>query len=289
MPNPWRSRRVLCYAHQGGAREFPSSTLFAIDEALAIGATAIELDVHQSSDGVLVVSHDPTVDRTTEGSGAIASLTLAELSELDNAYWFVPGENAVRDREPEAYVHRGRAPRDHRFGVATLEAVLDAYPSVLLNLDIKQTAPKVAPYEEHLASVLRAHERADDVIVTSFNDNSTARFSEFAPEIGTAPGVAALTIGLQAIRAGEKPPSSLFTKFVALQVPHVVAGSRLVDRQIVDMTHDLDLALHVWTVDEPEEMSRLVDLGVDGIMTDVPSVLSEVLSDRGVAFAVPRD
>ncbi|MBW3614956.1 MAG: glycerophosphodiester phosphodiesterase, partial [Actinobacteria bacterium] len=89
--NPWLERRVLNWAHQGGSREGPSSTLFAMRKAVDAGADALELDVHMSADDVLVVCHDATVERTTDGRGAIAELTLSDLKALDNAYWWVPG------------------------------------------------------------------------------------------------------------------------------------------------------------------------------------------------------
>jgi glycerophosphoryl diester phosphodiesterase len=282
--NPWLERRVLCFAHQGGAAEAPSSTLFAMQRALDVGATAIELDVHQSLDGVLVVCHDPTLDRTSSLSGAIAEHTAADLAEGDNAYWFVPGEGAVRGRPVEAYPYRGLAPADSRFGVATLAAVLEAFPGVPLNLDIKQSAPQVAPYEAALAAMLQASGRSHDVIVASFNDSSTRVFHEIAPKFGISPGVSTLTQVVQAIRSREEPPRSGLAGAVALQVPARVGGTWLVDDRLVKGTHDLGLALHVWTVDDPEEMAELVDLGVDGIMTDVPSELAAVLKRRGVAL-----
>src|SRR5665213_4107507 len=125
---PWLDRRIIAYAHQGGAWEAPSSTLYAIGNALAAGATAIELDVHATADHHLVVSHDPTVDRTTEGTGEIASMTLAEIRKLDNSYWWVPGSDVDHDQPPGAYPFRGRAPDDPDFGIVTLEEVLERFP-----------------------------------------------------------------------------------------------------------------------------------------------------------------
>src|SRR5579872_468204 len=122
--NPWLDRRVLGYAHQGGAREGPSSTLWAMERAVAAGADALELDVHATADGQLVVCHDATVDRTTDGTGAIAALTLAELADLDNAYWWVPGEVVAPGRPDIDYVYRGRAMFETSLRVATLREVL---------------------------------------------------------------------------------------------------------------------------------------------------------------------
>src|SRR5271166_4533290 len=99
--NPWLTRRVIAYAHQGGAKEAPSSTLYAIGRALELGATGIELDVHATLDRELVVCHDPTLDRTTNATGEIANTRLDELRRLDNAHWFVPGEDTARGRPEE--------------------------------------------------------------------------------------------------------------------------------------------------------------------------------------------
>ena len=157
QPSSWLERRVINYAHQGGAWEGPSSTLYAIASALEAGATAIELDVHATADGKLVVGHDPTVDRTTEGAGRIAELPWQSVRALDNAYWWVPGADVTPGLDPERYPFRGRGPADRRFRIALLEEVLDEFPGVILNLDIKQTGPAVVPYEETLAALLRRH------------------------------------------------------------------------------------------------------------------------------------
>ncbi|MGA2529884.1 MAG: glycerophosphodiester phosphodiesterase family protein, partial [Acidimicrobiales bacterium] len=110
--NLWLERRVIAFAHQGGAKEAPSSTIFAIRKALEHGATAIELDVHATRDGRIVVCHDPSVDRTTNATGEIRTLDLEDLRQLDNAYWFCPGEDAVHGRPVEDYPLRGRAPAE---------------------------------------------------------------------------------------------------------------------------------------------------------------------------------
>jgi glycerophosphoryl diester phosphodiesterase len=275
MTNPWLTRRVLNYAHQGGAREAPSSTLFAMRQALDAGADALELDVHATADGELVVCHDATVDRTTAARGAIADLTLDQLSSLDNAYWFVPGEVVAPGRPDADYVFRGRAPADHAFGLATLREVLEAFPGVFLNLDIKQTAPAVEPYEAPLAALLRRFGRVDDVIVASFLDNATESFSEVAPEISTSFGTMGTAQFWRAVQDGETPPPA---RHHALQVPPSFGDRTVVDQRFVDVAHEQGVAVHVWTIDDPDEMARLLALDVDGIMTDRPSVLTKVLA-----------
>jgi glycerophosphoryl diester phosphodiesterase len=281
VANPWLERRVLCYAHQGGAREAPSSTLWAMARAVAAGADALEMDVHATADGHLVVCHDATVDRTTDGSGAIASLTLEELRALDNAYWWVPGQVVDHDRPPGEYPLRGRAPDDRRLTIATLDEVLDAFAGIFVNLDVKQTAPVVRPYEEALARTLRAHCRSDDVVVASFNDAATDAFRTFAPEIGTSAGTLATAAFWRAAHDGGPLPD---LPCVALQVPVQTAGVTVCDGILVEAAHSAGLAVHAWTIDDADQMRSLVDLGVDGIMSDVPSIAAAVISELGATY-----
>ncbi len=282
MGNPWLERRVLAYAHRGGAREAPSNTILAMRQALAAGATALEMDVHPTADGHLVVCHDPVVDRTTNGSGAISALSLAEVQTLDAAYWFVPGHEVSPGRPPEDYPLRGRAPEDVELRLPTLREVLEAFPGVLLNIDIKQTAPSVEPYEEALARMLIEHGRSDDVIVTSFHDAALVAFSAAAPHIATAAGLLAVAGFWRAVQDGAPSPPMTHA---AIQVPTDFEGATVVDERFVRSAHEAGAAVHVWTIDERSEMERLVGLGVDGIMSDLPSVLVPTLDGLGVAWA----
>ena len=280
-PNPWLERRVIAYAHQGGAWESPSSTLFAMRHALEAGATAFELDVHASADGHLVVCHDATVDRTTNGHGSIATHTLAELRALDNAYWFIPGADVTPGRAAEEYPFRGRAPEDPEFRIATLREVLETFPDVFLNLDIKQTAPMVTPYEEALAATLEQFGRTDDVIVASFLDPATDAFSTHTGRVPTSAGTMATAAFWRAVQSGSDRPQ---LRSVAFQVPERQGDLVIVDEPFVAAAHAAGMAVHVWTVNDPLAMQRLVDLGVDGIMSDLPTQLSRVLAVRGVAW-----
>jgi len=275
-------RRVLAYAHQGGAWEGPSSTLHAIEAAIAGGATGIELDVHATADGHLVVCHDETVDRTTDAAGTIASFTWAELERLDNAYWWAPGADVSPGLSDESYPFRGRAPEDHRFGFARLEEVLEEFDQVVLNFDIKQTAPAVTPYEEALADMLRRYDCVDRVIVASFLDAATETFSRYAPEFWTGAGTLAVAEFYRSIQAGDVPAPM---RHAALQVPHTFGDLTLVDQRFVDVAHTQGLAVHVWTIEDGQEMEELVNLGVDGIITDRPTALVEVLRRLDCAWS----
>jgi len=282
MGNPWLERRVLNYAHQGGAREAPSSTLLALQQAVAAGADALELDVHATADRQLVVCHDATVDRTTDGSGPISALTMAQVEELDNAYWWVPGEVVAPGREEMEYVYRGRAAFEPSLRIASLREVLAQFGGVFLNLDIKQTAPQVEPYEDLLAEMLREFGRRHDVIVASFWDAATDALAAAAPEIHTSYGASGTATFWQAVQDKVAPPPS---PHVALQVPATFDQITVVDEAFVEAAHDHEVAVHVWTIDDPDEMARLIDLGVDGIMTDRPSILDRVLRTTGAGWS----
>jgi len=277
----WLQRRLIAYAHQGGAWEAPSSTTFAIARALSAGATAIELDVHATLDGELVVCHDATVDRTTPAQGNIASFTLDQLRRLDFSYWFIPGADVTPDRPDDEYPYRGRAPDDPRFGIATLRQVLEQFPGVVLNLDIKQTGPVVAPYEESLARLLAEFERHDDVMVASFLDPATDAFRKFAPGVPTSAGTVEVAEFWRAVRDGAAIPDSAVA---AYQVPERMGDLVVVDEAFVEAAHRYGRAVHVWTINDAAAMERLVGLGVDGIISDVPTVLAGVLRAQGVAW-----
>ena len=274
--NPWLSRRIVNFAHQGGSFEAPSSTLAAIGGGLAAGATAIELDVHATKDRRLVVCHDETVDRTTDGAGEICDLDLAEVQLLDNAHWFIEGSDVSPGQPADAYRLRGLAPSDHRYGIATLDEVLEAFPGVVLNLDIKRTAPEVEPYEDLLATTLAEHGRQGDVIVASFNDLAIREFRSLSPETPTSAATLETAEFYRALQAGEDLPD---LGVVAFQVPETFGDITLVDASFVEAAHRCGIAVHVWTINDEPSMRRLVSLGVDGIISDRPILLSEVLGD----------
>ena len=276
----WLSRRVIAFAHQGGSFEGPSSTLSAIDHALAVGASAIELDVHATKDRQVVVCHDESVDRTTDHHGEIANLTLAELNEMDNAYWWIAGDVVSPGREANDYLFRGRAPSERRFGVATLEEVAVTFPGVLLNLDIKRTSPDVEPYEALLGEELRRLERTESVIVASFHDDAIQRFRSFAPDVATSAATnETATFYFSSLEGTPTVPAAS-----AFQVPATYGEIDVVTESFVASAHAAGVAVHVWTINEVNEMARLVDLGVDGIVSDRPTPLAALLKKRGCAW-----
>ena len=270
--NPWLGRGVFHWAHQGGAREAPSNTLYAMAKGTEAGADGLEFDVHRSADGYVVLIHDATLERTTNGWGAVASRTLEELRGLDAAYWWVPGEVDDHGAPADRYVLRGRAPADASLRIPTLAELLERHPSAPLTIEVKARAAV-----EPLVAVLRGHGRRDDVIVTSFKDSIVRALRTQAPELSLAPGkFGNLWFFLRTLVRW--PPRR--SRYVALQVPTRYRWLRVVDERFLNAAHRCGLAVHVWTIDDEREMRDLVALGVDGIMTDRPSVLTAVLRGR---------
>lgn len=285
----WAPGRPLQIAHQGGAAEAPSSTIFAFATALSSGAEMFELDVHATADGQLVVLHDATVDRCTDGSGQVDQLTADEIRRLDAARWFEPGVGVAPGRHDAVYTLRGIAtghrPPPHGFtardfGVPTLDEVLRRFPGVPVNVDIKQTAPQTQPYEAALAEVLRRLDRTADVMVASFSDAALAEFRGLAPAVATSASPAEVLAFWTYVHEGGPAPQ---ITYAALQVPEFFDGLLVVSDRFVDGAHEAGLAVHVWTVDDPAAMHRLLDLGVDGIVTDRPTVLRDVVEQRADA------
>ena len=287
--NPWLTRTPLNIAHQGGEIEAPSDTLYAFKTAKRKGADMIETDVHLTADGRVVVLHDETVDRTTNGTGSVEQMTLAEIKRLDAAYWFIEGEGTVHDasRPVSDFTWRGVATGDRRpparftandFTVPTLDELLEAFPTTLLNIELKPTVAMTGRLEAAVAQLLRAHGRTDDVIVASFNDQSVEIFKAIAPEVHTAVPTAQVA-AFWASSQGELPGTPN-PQHVAFQVPETFEGLTVVTPDFISDAHANDLAVHVWTVNDAADMQRLLDWGADGIMTDRPTLLERVLSNR---------
>jgi glycerophosphoryl diester phosphodiesterase len=299
--NPWLERRVMNIAHQGGEAEAPSNTMYAYKRALALGSDMLEVDVHGTADGQLVVMHDGRVDRTTEGSGYVYDMTLEQVQALDAAYDFVPGEGTKGGRPEADYVFRGvrtgAKPPPRGFGpldfrVPTLEEVLLAYPDVPINIEIKGKADTdVASFmrnAELLAELLGRLGRSDGVIVASFNDLALAHFHQLAPSVGMAPATGA--VGLFKL-IGTAPPAGT----VAFQVPITFTGLTVTDADFVRRAHAGGYGVHVWLSNDGENREiyeKLLGYGVDGIMAAEPAALERLLCQRGTprppALGPPR-
>ncbi len=282
--NPWLERFPLNFSHRGGALEFPENTLYAYKRSVEIGADVLEMDVYETADGELVVIHDASVDRTTADSGMVSSFTLAQLKAMDAAYWFVAGRGAVTDAEDQAYVWRGIATGAtpppmgfdaNDFTIPTLAETLDAFPGVMINIELKPDPESTGSYEAKVAELLIERQRGDDVIVASFIDAPATLFKAAAPCVSTSypTGQAAA-----AVIASQGPapllPNPLHHAF---QVPQEL-GLPVVTQDFVDDAHAGGMAVHVWTINSCADMVELLDLGVDAVMTDRPQLLAELLA-----------
>lgn len=295
-PNPWRAadRRVLNFAHRGGVIDFPENTLYAYSQAALAGADVLEMDVYQTIDGELVVLHDLTVDRTTNGTGDVGAFTLAELKELDAAYWFVQDEGTPHDAPESAYTFRGIATGDkppppgftpNDFRIPTLEEALQAFPDHLINVELKPDTDGTGSYEGQVGELLLRYSRIDDVMVASFVDVAALLFKLAAPCVNTSvPLVQAAALVL----ASQGPlPMAPLPLYQAFQVPPDTSQIsqipdplliEIVNQDMVNDAHAAGLAVHVWTINDCPTMLDMLDLGVDGIMTDRPLLLEEVLA-----------
>ncbi len=293
-PNPWlvNGADPLNFAHRGGVTDFPENTLYAYSEAALAGADVLEMDVYQTADNELVILHDLDVDRTTNGTGNVVDLTLAEIQALDAAYWFVPGEGTPHDRPEEAYVFRGIATGDkppppgyapEDFRVPTLEEALARFPHELINLELKPDLDGEGGYETQMADLLQRYGRSTDMIAASFVDEAANNFKAVAPCVYTSIPLdqgTALVFGF--LGTGEFPE---VPEHITWQVPpdtsqigQVDFDLEIVTPEFVAASHAVNLAVQVWTINTCEEMLRMIDLGVDAIMTDAPILLEELLS-----------
>lgn len=266
----------LAIAHRGGAAEAPENTMAAFEHARSLGFAYVELDVRATADGVLVVYHDPVLDTLTDRSGGVAELSWSEVKEA-----------RVEGEEP----------------VPRLEEVLDAWPDLRVNIDPKH--PKAV---EPLVKILQARDCADRVCISTFSDRRTLLVRRL---LGNRYCTATTLSNIARIRAESLLPTRLeqtsritssdrqsknagdqealndaavktvSPKAGCAQVPASIHGRRLVDERFIRAAHRHGLQVQVWTVNSASEMHSLLDMGVDGIMTDKITLLRSVLMERG--------
>ena len=259
----FESDRPMVIAHQGGEGLRPSNTLIAFENAVDLGVDVLEMDVHSTSDGTLVLIHDDTVDRTTDGSGRVKELTLAELQQLDAGDYWTPDDGAT-------YPYRGQGVR-----IPTLEEIVTAFPEMKYNIEIKQVDPSIAV---PLCKLLRHFGLTDRALVASFHPTAMDEFRAACPEVATSmvedeirPFFILNTAFLGSLY---RPPGAAF------QVPEYSGSQHVLTPRFVRGAQRNNVAVHPWTIDDPADMERFLDMGVDGIITDRPDIMIEVLQER---------
>ncbi len=259
--------RPYIMAHRGDSASAPENTLLSMKRAIEIGVDFIETDVRLSRDDEPILFHDDTLERTTGEKGAIRDKSLEELKQIDLGYGFTPDGGVT-------YPYRGKG-----MTVVTLREAFEAFPDVNFNLDMKDRETHVP---DVLASVIEEYDRADRVIVGSFHDHQTYRFRKIMPAVMTSAYPAEVTRFVFALKMRVIRFYARNCKFEAFQVPIKYGMIRVVDSRFVKAAHERGIAVHVWTVNEPDVMHQLIDLGVDGIFTDRPALLRDVLTNRGM-------
>jgi glycerophosphoryl diester phosphodiesterase len=257
--DPERWRAPVAIAHRGSRVLWPENTDTSFLGAYEMGYRHFETDLHLTADGVLVCFHDPTVDRTTEASGRVEDFTLAELQSLDAGY---------RHGTSDGYAFRDSGAR-----VPTLEWLLTMFPDVSVVVDLK--CDGLARPLAELVSDLDAHDR---LIVGSFSEariGEIRQLTDMRVPVSCGPTLARLWV--LASRVGRGAGGDI----AALQLPARLRGVRVVDEKLVGAAHGAGLQVHVWTVNQTAEMNRFLDMGVDGLITDRPDRLKDVMIERG--------
>jgi glycerophosphoryl diester phosphodiesterase len=251
-------------AHRGASALAPENTMEAFRIAVEAGAGGLELDVHLTSDGHVVVIHDATVERTTNGTGSVAEMTIDELQGLDAGHNFGPDAGRTRP-------YAGRGVR-----VPTLAEVLQEFPGVAVNIDMKEGREGIEAAVLHVLREAGAEGRA---LVVSSRHGVLRRFRKISGG-SVSTGASRWETGVFYILSRLHLERLIRPTYDALQVPLRHRGIPLVTRRFVEAAHARGVRVDVWTIDQADEMRRLLDLGADAIMTDIPETLEGVLRER---------
>jgi glycerophosphoryl diester phosphodiesterase len=246
-------------AHRGGAGTAPENTLAAFDSAYAAGMRYFEFDLHATCDGTLVVCHDPDLARTTDRAGRIQELTFQQVSAADAGYWFA---------QDKGFPFRG-----HGLRIPRLAEILERYDDARYVIEIKQVTPSIVPQlDRHLTQ----YNLRGKVLIASEHQQPLDEVRRRAPDLPTNFSANEVRGFLAALTQGA--PVSLPGQ--ALQIPPRYGQIELATATTIAAAHRLGVEVHVWTVNEPAEMSSLLALGVDAIITDYPERLTALLLAR---------
>lgn len=259
------NKRPLVFAHRGGGGLYPENTLGAFEYSAKMGVDVLELDVHATADGTLIVNHDATVNRTTDGSGRIAEMTLEAVKKLDAGFHFTTDDG-------KTFPFRGKG-----VTIPTLQEIFDALPDMTFNIEPKQSTPSIT---KPLCEMIRERKMTNKVIVGSFRQTAIDEFRAACPEVATSatPSEASEFLAMYKTSIG----SSYSPPFQALQIPLRTKYFNIVSKDFIETAHKLNVQVHVWTINDPTDMQNLIDMGADGIMTDYPDKLLELLGRQMV-------
>lgn len=260
--------RPLIMAHRGGASLAPENTILALRTAVGLGVDVIETDLQLTKDDQFVLFHDDNLSRMAGRDEVVRELTLEELKQIDITHNLSPDDGAT-------YPYRGQG---HQ--ILALSEAFEEFPDTVFNLDIKNKEDREAP--EILASEISKYNRDNSVIVASFHDRQLERFRGLNPNVITAacPGeVSRFVFGVKthSLRLTTRNP-----KYRAFQVPLKYGAMSVVNSKFVEAAHKRGIVVHAWTIDDRPTMEHLLNLGVDGIITNEPVVFRDLLSEKGL-------
>lgn len=257
------STHALVIAHQGGDGIAPGNTMFAFQNAVDMGVDILEMDLHITKDNVLVLIHDETIDRTTNGSGQVELMTLEEIKSYDAGYDWSSDEGAT-------FPFRGQG-----ITIPTLEEIFTAFPQMRMTIEIKKSnASMIQPF----CDMIREYEMQEKILVASFYDDKMKEFRATCPEVATSSAKNETTVFVlltKAFLSGFYSPA-----FYSLQVPETSSGITVMTEAFVKAAHGRNLKVEPWTINDEETMRKFISWGVDGIITDRPDIMLEILKSE---------
>jgi glycerophosphoryl diester phosphodiesterase len=255
--------KLFVIAHRGGRSLGPENTVYTFKRAIELGADVLEMDLQTTSDGTLVILHDREVDRTTNGKGAVDSFTLSELKKLDAGFRWSPDNSSSHPQ------------RNKGVTIPTLTEVFKAFPAARINIEIKSSRVNTI---QDLCRIIRDNGMSQRVMVACFDAGKLGEFRSICPEVATSAGASEAAMFYWLQWAHLEPAYSPSAQ--ALQIPEFYGKNRIADRRLLEAAHARNMRVDVWTVNDIESMQRLIDLGVDGIMTDYPQRLVKILKRK---------
>jgi len=257
--------RTLVIAHQGGDGVWPGDTMFAFGKAVEIGVDVLEMDAHITKDGRIVLMHDEKVDRTTDGTGLIEDLTLDELKQLDAAYnWSID--------DGKTFPYRGQG-----IQVTTLDELFEAFPQMRYLIEIKLTE---SPIDKPLCNLIREYDMQNKVIIGSFHDVAMQNFRTTCPEVAT--GASRTEVRNYVLLGKAFLWGFYFPQFQAVQPPwnpKDSLGIQIMTERFIRESHQKNIRVEPWTVNDLDLMKQYIDWGADGIITDRPDLMLKILGN----------
>lgn len=252
-------------AHRGDSRNYPENTLPAFESAVRMGIDVVETDIHLTKDGVLVIWHDPTLERNTDGSGRIEDHTLEELRRFDAGYTFTQDGG-------KTFPFRGKGVR-----ICTLAEALEHCPGQRFNIDLKTKCPEIV---DEFIKVIREHDAVDRVVGASFHLSNLKRLRRLAPDFLTSITTAEVVPLLFRQKTHTLPKA--FKRKIIFQIPMAAGPVKVVTPAFVKAMHQRGAVVMVWTINDEETMRRLFEMGVDSVMTDDPALVIKVADEMNI-------